>query len=339
MSGDPKISLIIPMYNVEKYLRRCLDSVANQTFTDWQAICVNDGSTDKSGEIAAEYAARDSRFVVINKENTGQSDSRNIGTVRATGEYIMYLDADDFIHPQTMELLYKFGRDNNADMVVFRHDVHERMVMQKMADAGKDISDYVPRGCDKKYNLNKISCRITDNILRFATDRNHAFGRWRVKKCYPVLKMLRRELAQSHKFINGIIIEDFPWWSEIMFSRPRTVIAKVPLYFYTPNMKSSLNSSDVSFVVKSICTGLEYVYKNVLVRASDYELVRFNREFLWSFIITVMRSLRDVSSATDIEQIRKRVSQLYKIGVFDNPPTGRARKYRRRIENFIFQDS
>ena len=105
----PKISIIIPMWGVEKYLRRCLDSVKNQTFTDWTAICVDDGSPDKSGEIAEEYAAKDKRFIVVHKENGGLSDARNAGMPYADGEYIMYLDSDDFIHPQTMEIAYNMA--------------------------------------------------------------------------------------------------------------------------------------------------------------------------------------------------------------------------------------
>ncbi|MBQ2017344.1 MAG: glycosyltransferase family 2 protein, partial [Alphaproteobacteria bacterium] len=118
----PAISIIIPVYKVEKYLRRCLDSVLNQTFTDWQAICVNDGSPDNSAEILAEYAARDSRFVVVNKENGGLSDARNAGMPYANGEYIMYLDSDDFIHPQTMEIAYHLAQRDKSDIVSFTYD-------------------------------------------------------------------------------------------------------------------------------------------------------------------------------------------------------------------------
>ena len=82
---QPKISIIIPMYGVEKYLHRCLDSVLNQTFTDWTAICIDDGSPDKSGEIAEEYAARDKRFIVVHKENGGLSNARNAGMPHARG--------------------------------------------------------------------------------------------------------------------------------------------------------------------------------------------------------------------------------------------------------------
>ena len=118
----PKISIIIPMYNVEKYLRRCLDSVQNQTFSDFQAICVDDGSPDNSGEIAEEYAARDKRFVVVHKENGGLSDARNAGMPYATGEYIMFLDSDDFIHPQTMEFAYALAQKNGTDIVSWYKD-------------------------------------------------------------------------------------------------------------------------------------------------------------------------------------------------------------------------
>ena len=88
------------MYNVEKYLRRCLDSVQNQTFTDWQAICVDDGSPDKSGEIAEEYAKKDKRFVVIHKENGGQSEARNIA--------VQYWTIND---PDEMRELIELGCD------------------------------------------------------------------------------------------------------------------------------------------------------------------------------------------------------------------------------------
>ena len=91
----PAISVIIPIYNVEKYLRRCLDSVLNQTFSDWEAICVNDGSPDGSAAILSEYAARDARFKIVNKPNGGLSDARNAGMAVATGDYILYLDSDD----------------------------------------------------------------------------------------------------------------------------------------------------------------------------------------------------------------------------------------------------
>ncbi len=95
--SSPKISVIIPVYNAERYLEQCLDSVINQTFKDIEIICINDGSTDGSLKILQKYAANDNKLIIIDKENRGVSAARNDGLERATGEYIMFLDADDFL--------------------------------------------------------------------------------------------------------------------------------------------------------------------------------------------------------------------------------------------------
>ena len=93
----PKISIIVPVYKVEKYLNRCLDSIIAQTFSAWECILVDDGSPDKSGIICDEYVARDSRFVVIHQENAGVSFARNAGLDIAQGEYICFVDSDDWV--------------------------------------------------------------------------------------------------------------------------------------------------------------------------------------------------------------------------------------------------
>lgn len=98
-------SIIIPIYNVEKYLRDCLDSVLNQTFADWEAVCVNDGSTDGSAAIAEEFASRDNRFSVITQTNGGLSAARNTGLKAAKGEYVIFLDSDDWLEPNALKVL------------------------------------------------------------------------------------------------------------------------------------------------------------------------------------------------------------------------------------------
>lgn len=113
----PKISVIIPVYNAEKYLRRCLGSICAQTFTDFEVICINDGSIDKSKKILDEYATRDKRFTVIDKKNAGVSAARNDGIKRARGGYIHFIDADDFIDLNYYEKMFSSAQDANADMV------------------------------------------------------------------------------------------------------------------------------------------------------------------------------------------------------------------------------
>ena len=117
MELEMKFSVIIPVYNVEPYLRICLDSVLAQTFTDWEAICVDDGSTDGSGVILDEYAARDSRFCVIHQENSGVCVTRQVGLAAAQGEYLGAVDADDWVDANYFEKLIKAADSCNADMV------------------------------------------------------------------------------------------------------------------------------------------------------------------------------------------------------------------------------
>ena len=93
---NPEISIIVPVYNVEKYLKRCIDSILNQSFTDFELILVDDGSTDNSGEIIDEYAIKDERIKVIHKENGGLSSARNVGIEYSKGNYIAFVDSDDW---------------------------------------------------------------------------------------------------------------------------------------------------------------------------------------------------------------------------------------------------
>ena len=115
----PAISLIIPLYNAEKYLRPCLDSAKNQTFEDIEIICINDGSTDNTADIVNEYVAEDSRFRLIEQENAGCSMARNHGLKSAMSPYVALLDQDDVLHPQAMEVLHHLITKYNADVAEF----------------------------------------------------------------------------------------------------------------------------------------------------------------------------------------------------------------------------
>lgn len=114
----PTISVIIPVYNSERYLRDSLNSLLQQTFKDWEAICVNDGSTDLSGQILQEYAAKDKRFMIISEPNSGQSVARNTALAAAKDKYIAFLDADDRISGNFLEKLYDAAEATNADMAI-----------------------------------------------------------------------------------------------------------------------------------------------------------------------------------------------------------------------------
>ena len=115
--GTPRIIVVIPVYNVEQYLRDCLDSVLNQTMSDWEAICVNDGSTDGSAAILEEYAGKDNRIKVIVQPNGGLSSARNTGLDAAKGECVLFLDSDDWLEPNALQTLA--DHQEGEDMVCF----------------------------------------------------------------------------------------------------------------------------------------------------------------------------------------------------------------------------
>ena len=114
-SDTPKVSLLIPICNVERYLRECLDSAVTQSLKDIEIICINDGSTDSSPDIIREYMARDARVKMIDKANSGYGDSMNRGLEMACGEYVGILESDDFMAPDALEKLVSAADSNNAD--------------------------------------------------------------------------------------------------------------------------------------------------------------------------------------------------------------------------------
>ena len=113
MNTTPKISVIVPVYNTEKYLHHCIDSILSQTFTDFELLLIDDGSKDSSGAICDEYAAKDNRVRVFHKENGGVSSARNLGLDNATGEWIAFVDADDYLAPS---YLYDFVQNLSNDV-------------------------------------------------------------------------------------------------------------------------------------------------------------------------------------------------------------------------------
>lgn len=121
MAKSPKVSVIIPVYNTEKYLSRCLDSVLSNTYKNLEVICINDGSTDNSINILDNYKASDERVIVINQKNSGVSAARNAGLNAATGEYIAFIDSDDWVHPQYFEILLFAQEVTGAEIVACQY--------------------------------------------------------------------------------------------------------------------------------------------------------------------------------------------------------------------------
>lgn len=252
------ISVIIPVYNCGQFLRRCLDSLVDQSFKDWEAICINDGSKDNSGAILDEYAAADKRFKVVHKDNEGVSAARNTALSLVNSDYIMFMDSDDFLHPQAMEICAYFAGRDNSDIVAYTYNRRYRTLQM--------IGNMLRLPEPKKlrythYKVETIESLTTDNIFHWATEYSHPDGdqdkRWLVKHCQPWRCMYRASMIKDIEFIRGIIYEDFPWWGEVLMRTKTATIINLPLYYYYPNRGSYILSSKEQFKIESLKSALK----------------------------------------------------------------------------------
>lgn len=258
----PFFSIIIPVYNVAPYLRECLDSVLAQTFTDWEAICVDDGSTDGSGTILDEYTARDPRFRVIRQPNAGVSAARNKGLKKALGEWIWFIDADDAIHPNSLCFL------NNLTCV----------------DRGvKTISFTTNRESEQSPGVwgelpNVAQC-IKKDYIDSQSLRMHRRGAWAT--------IIRTEIAKKFCFQNFTIGEDVLYHMNILWSYPVTCLISAPIYFYRTRSGSAVNSK-VSR--EKVCDFLTTEYKMLELYENNCnkrkikdikDYYRWNEDFIW----------------------------------------------------------
>ena len=273
------VSVVVPIYNVETLLRRALDSILSQTCKDWEAILVDDSSTDSSGRIAEEYAESDRRFQVIHKANGGQSEARNVGLQHARGEFLLFLDADDFLHPQLMELCLQAMLRDNCDLACFTYDRVYRTVAL--------VKQFLHLGAPKPHYkfYEQPPCVVTDNIFSHATEYScptDIDSRWSVKHCQVWRCMYKTYAVRDIQFIPGIIYEDFPWWSEVLLRVGRCTILNLPLYFYCPNRKSDILSSDETRKTESLKQAIEAA-KRLYVNAPEDKRKAWEKNFLVPF--------------------------------------------------------
>ena len=225
------VSIIVPVYNVEKYLARCLDSIIAQTARDLEIICVNDGSTDASAAILADYAAKDPRIRVLTQPNGGLSAARNAGLDAATGDWVMFVDSDDFIPPYAVEGFLKVAAESGASVVV--------------------SSDYavdelpVPRPAAFRWTLERPALA-------------HLVGRRKIQSS-AWNKFYRRDAIGARRFIEGIYFEDWPFVTELFGDLDAFALVDAPLYVYCKNGTSIVRSAFTEKKVASYLTGIAHV--------------------------------------------------------------------------------
>ena len=212
------ISIIVPIYNKEDYLPQCLDSIINQSYTNFEVLLINDGSTDSSGIICQEYAERDSRFRYIEKENGGVSSARNLGLERSEGAYITFIDSDDWVEFNYLEVLYNALRENNADVA---------------------ISSYKSYYLDGKFYLRVYSSQ-EEEFLRIGKRNRDVFleefpklGKLNHDFHCIASKLFKRELLESQKFDESINYgEDLYFFFNLYLKMQSIIYVKEATYIY-----------------------------------------------------------------------------------------------------------
>jgi len=213
---QPKISVIIPVYNVEEYLEECLKSVINQTLKEIEIICINDGSTDNTLKILKEYSQEDQRIKIIDKQNEGISIARNLGINQAKGEYCCFLDSDDWYDITFCKKLYNKAKETNSDIVF--------TCVQNYDDIKKANIPSKNVGCEF------ISQEFNDKVFNFANAKNHYFKIF----CVPWNKLYKTEFLRTKKiyFPVGVWFEDTPFFYKAFYFAQRMSIVNQNLYFY-----------------------------------------------------------------------------------------------------------
>lgn len=207
-----RISIIIPVYNTEKYLSQCLDSVVNQTYKELEIIIVNDGSTDRSLHIAQSYATKDARIIVISQDNQGQSVARNEGLKIASSEYVFFIDSDDYIGLNACEYLNHEIEQRGYDLIIFGrysfYDDNNKLVYDKVII---DDDDYISG---------------QDYLLKHIGKNTFTAS--------PCNKLFKKQLLDKYliRFESGIIYEDLLYVFESLFYANNIKLIEKPFYFY-----------------------------------------------------------------------------------------------------------
>lgn len=215
---EDKISVVIPVYKVEKYLDECLESVVNQTYKNLEIILVDDGSPDNCPKMCDEWAIKDERIKVIHKENGGLSDARNAGIKIATGKYLSFIDSDDYVENNLYEVAIKKLKDNNAQIFIFGRS-------------------YL-YGNNKEINSNKK--------IELIMNSEEALDKMNMFQYYDVAawdKIYKRDLFENIEFPKGKLCEDWYTTYKVIDKADKVVFNSTPLYVYRQRSNSITHSN------------------------------------------------------------------------------------------------
>ncbi len=253
----PRVSVIIPVYNAEKTLKQCIDSLLSQTFSDIEIVCVNDASKDKSQKIIEDYMRKDDRVKIITQEHLGRALTRNKGRYLARGEYILFMNSDDYAKTDMIEKLYKNAKEYESDIVLFSLTNFNPLTMEFFDE------EFPLKEFSEDYDNRSFSPQETYDFM-FNISPN------------PLTKMFRREFLERKNisFIKGLNYEQYLFFIQAYMSASNISLLRQPLLVHRENtqkgFKEDIKKLDLFKIMNLI--------KEFLVRKKMYKELRYQFE-------------------------------------------------------------
>lgn len=283
--NNPKISIIIPVYKVEQYIEKCIKGILQQSFTNFEVILIDDGSPDDSIQIAKILVADNPRFIFLEKENGGQGSARNMGIDNARGEYLAFIDSDDYIEPLYLEQMY-----------------------QKIIDEDADICT-----CDVNIVINSTVTKVIQNDVQKYLDLNDFLLCNNTVTSFPCDKLFKASMFIGMRFDSTIrTYEDSHFVFRLIYGKKITSV-NVPLYNYVQREGSTTNSMNPTYIEDKTAVMDCYISfsktTNLFEIYQDYILKCYLREYLYLTLVGIAR--HSTSYTDDIKKISSNINYNY----------------------------
>jgi glycosyltransferase involved in cell wall biosynthesis len=279
---NPKLSIIVPVYKVEQYIHKCVDSILAQTFTDFELILVNDGSPDNCGEICDEYSKKDNRIKVIHKENGGLSTARNAGLDLAKGDYVGFVDSDDWIESDMYELLYKMCENNNCDIAI----------------------------CTSKIHYTNRTIITGGNHSLIIYDKNQAMKAMLEGQLYDEVvwtKLFKRNVLENIRFPVGLTYEDTAFTYRVFHRTQKVCCIGEPKYNYIKRENSTMDRA-----IKNISIDAVLIYDEMYRFISEH-YVELKKLVALKLANSSMVALNLISISGEFEEHEKKYYRVTSI--------------------------
>ena len=308
----PEISVIIPVYNVEKYLPKCLDSVLAQTFNDIEVICINDGSTDNSATILQNYALRDRRLKIINQDNQGVSAARNAGLKIVQSDYVMFVDSDDYIADDMAEKLYLCIKNSNADVAVCSAECINELPKDASLEVIRWQSWLQPWFDEyaKPTGIYDVPKTIKDEFISVV---------WNKLYKTSIIKNYHIEFPLS------LIEEDEYWLWAYMLHSKRYAFLNERLYFYVQRSGSVMTTRHASNKVLDI---LE-IEKQIYALARKYADIKDYQEILADWYIKTVAEILEYRVPKDLNMLLEKFEDYMK----NRNPSVKLKEYYKTLQS------